>query len=99
MIHTRLTNACMSRPAHFFSVLLLHILYSNIGPEIQTAQNKNTRIANLSFEKKTLSKVINSNNECTFPPEENNDLNNGVAFLKLSFTALQQICRPVGNGP
>ena len=79
----------MSRPAHFFSVLRLHILYSNIGPEIQTAQNKNTRIANLSFEKKTLSKVINSSNECTFPPEENNDLNNGVAFLKLSFTAMQ----------
>ena len=83
----------MSRPAHFFSVLLLHILYSNIGPEIQTAQNKNTRIANLSFEKKILSKVINSvinsSNECNFPPEENNNLNDGVAFLKLSFTAMQ----------
>ena len=99
MIHTRLTNACMSGPADVFSVLFLHILYSNIGPEIQIAQNKNTRIADPSFEKKTLSKVINSIKECTFPSEENNDLNDGVAFLKLSFTAMQQTCRPVGNGP
>ena len=73
MIHTRLTNACMSGPADVFSVLFLHLLYSNIGPEIQTAQNKNTRIADPSFEKKTLSKVINSIKECTFPSEEIND--------------------------
>ena len=99
MIPTRLTNVYMSRPAHFFRVLFLHLLYSIIGPGIQTAQNKNTRIADPSFEKKTLSKVINSIKECTFPSEEKNDLNDGVAFLKLSFTAMQQTCRPVGNGP
>ena len=58
---------------------------SNIGPEIQTTQNKNTRIADPSFAKKAFSKVINSSNECTFPSIENNDLNDGFAFREIIF--------------